>query len=98
MDKTLCNKFLKSCFRQTVYVHRITADKQGKGLNLFSITVRIGTVERLHFIDGTNLRLSAACRAGIWNFNAVAACEILCNLRNDHVCLIHCNFVADAEL
>lgn len=65
---------------------------------MLCLTLRIGTIQRLCLIFHRDFRLTSTDRTNFWNIFHSASCQILRNLRNDHVRLIHADLVTDAKL
>ena len=60
---------------------------------MLCLTFRIGTIQCFCIADLANLCLAATDRTDFWNIFHTTSCQILCNLRNDHIRLINFNFI-----
>ena len=98
MDESRCDKLLQRHLGETVDIQRVPAHKQIKALDLFRLTIRIRTVEGLHIVQLADLRLSAAYRTGRRDITDTASCQVIRDLRNDHVRLVDRDPVSCTEL
>ena len=88
MNKASRNKFFQRRLGKPVNIQCIPADQQGKAFDLLCLTFRIGTIQRAHIIYLADLRLSLADRTLFRNPYRSASCQVLRNLRNNHIGLI----------
>ena len=65
---------------------------------MLCLTLRIGTIERLRLIFHRDPCGTAADRTFFRNIFHAAPCQVLRDLRNDHVCLVHSDPVAHSQL
>ena len=59
---------------------------------------RVGTVEGFHIVQAADLRLSAADRADLRDIPDTASCEVIRDLRDDHVRLVDCDPIPGPKL
>ena len=97
MDETLLNQLFERGLRESLDVKGVAARHQRKALHTFNRAVRVDTVEGFRVVLLAYLRLRAADRTVCGRLGRSALGEILRNLRNDHICLVDPNAVADAE-
>ena len=98
MDKTFGDEFLQCSFRQSVYIHGISAYKECECLDLLRNTVRVHAVERFYFIFLNDPGFLTADRTDMRDFQITAPGQVLCDLRNDHICLVDLDRIADPKL
>jgi len=97
MDKSSGNKFLQCRFRQSIYIHGISACKKGKGFNLLGCAIRVCAIKCFYIIHLLNLCGMSTGRTGFRYLQFTAAGKILCNLWNDHIRLVHRDYIPDTE-
>ena len=97
MDKSSGNKFFQCRFRQSIYIHGISACKKGKGFNLLGCAIRVCAIKCFYIIHLLNLCGMSTGRTGFRYLQFTAAGKILCNLWNDHIRLVHRDYISDTE-
>ena len=97
-DQSVRDQFLECRFRDTVDVERIAADKQREGFDLLGGTIRIGTVQRLHAVLAFDRCFLPAGGTEFGDRRVSALCQIIRDLRDDHVGLVYGDLIADPKL
>ena len=69
-----------------------------KALYLLGKALRVRTEQSLHPGFIVNYGAAAAYRAGLGDHNIIASGQVFCNLRDNHVGLVNCDCVANAQL
>ena len=87
--QSACYELFYGHFRKPLYVHSVPRHEMSKTLYLLCQAFRVRTNEGLHAVFIVNLCVCAAYRTPTRYLHAVASCQILRNLRNNHICLIY---------
>ena len=64
---------------------------------MLCLTLRIGTIQRLCLIFHRDFRLTSTDRTNFWNIFHSTSCQILRNLRNNHVRLVYLDLISNTK-
>ena len=97
-DKSVHDEFLQRRLGQSFDIHRIPAHKKCKRLDMLCLTPGICADQRLRLIFHIDPCLTAADRTDLRNIPDAAPGQVLRDLRNDHVGLVHLDPVPHTQL
>ena len=98
MDKASADQLLERHFRQAFDIHGVPGGKLREGPDFLCRTVRVFTDQCLRAQGIMDLRLHAAGRTVIRNHDMPGTCQVLRNLRNNHVRLVDTDPVPGSQL
>ena len=91
------DELLQSRLGKPLDIHSVPAYKKSKRLDMFRLTLRIGAVKRLCLIFHGDLCGAAADRTFFRDVFHTASRQVLRDLRNDHVRLVHGDPVSHSQ-
>ena len=95
-DQAVIDKFFECHLRKALDVHRVTAHEMHQPADLFRQAIRVRAVQGLHAVFVVDRGRMAADRTGLRDRHIIAAGQVFGDLRNDHICLIYADRIADA--
>ena len=98
MDKSVANEFFQSLLAEAVNIKGITAYKQGEILYLLGRTLGVPAVQELSLVVHADFGFVTTCGTHLRGLKSAGFCEIVRDLRYDHVCFINSHPVADSQV